>query len=69
MIPLCGVHVHKMDAGSAFAAMTHDGTHLQLSANLGFLNSEMNFDFCSDRVLFFAQNTHPNGTQVGQEAG
>ena len=64
MIALCGVHVHEMDANSAFPAMAHDCTHLESSAGFGFLNSEVNFDFCSHRTLPFTQYAHSNGTQI-----
>ena len=67
MIALRGVHIHEMDANSAFSAMPDDGTHLKSSAEFSFLNPEMNFDLRSDSQLLFAQDTHSNRTQVRKE--
>jgi len=54
MIALRGVHVHEVDADSSLPAMADDRAHLKSSPDLRFLNSKMNFDFCSDRILPFA---------------
>lgn len=68
MIALGRVHIHKMDSDFPLAAVTHDGAHPQFSAKFGFLDSEVNFDFCSDRELFFAQNADSNGAQVREDS-
>lgn len=60
MIALSRVHIHKMDADSSLSTMTHDGAHLESSPDFRFLNPEVNFNFRSDRVLFFAQDAHAN---------
>ena len=62
MIALRSVHVHKMDPDSPFPAMAHNGVHFQSSLDFRFLNAEVNFNFCSDGVLFLAQNAYSNGT-------
>jgi len=67
MIALRSVHVHKMDTDSPFPAMAHNGAHFQSSLDFRFLNAEVNFNFRPHRILFFAQDAHPNRAQVGEE--
>ena len=65
MIALRGLHIREMDANSSIAAMPHDCVHPQLSVEFAFLDSKMNFDFCSDGILLFAQNANTDGIHVG----
>lgn len=56
-----------MHTNSAFAAMSHNCVHPQLSAESAFFDSKMNFDFRSDWILLFAQDAYANGAQIGQK--
>lgn len=68
MIALRRLNVYKMDPHSALPAVANDRAQLQAPPKFIFLNSKMNFDFRSDRVLLFAQNADPNGAHIGQKS-
>jgi hypothetical protein len=69
MVTLGRFQVHKLNADSSFAAMADHGAHLQLSGGMIVVNSEMNFNFRSQRVLNFTQNANAHRGHVRQETG
>lgn len=69
MVALLGRYIHELNTHSPFATMADDGPHLQLSGWTVVVNAEMNFNFCSHRVLSFAQDADAYRAHVCEESG
>jgi hypothetical protein len=69
MVALLGRDIRELNTHTPFATMADDGPHLQLSGWMAIVNAEMNFNFRSNRVLFFAQDADAYRAHVCEESG
>jgi hypothetical protein len=69
MVALLGRDIHELNTHPPFATMADNGPHLQLSGWTVVVNAEMNFNFRSRRVLYFAQDADAYRAHVCEESG
>src|SRR5260370_27157022 len=69
VVALGRLHVHELNAHLPLAAMTDHRAHLQLSGWIILVNTKMNFNLRSHRVLSLAQDSNAYRAHVRQKAG